>query len=197
MIFYRLIERLQVPPKQNNYKTLSVHKRQIYRLTASAILSHTWGEGEVTFNDITSALPDERVKFKQGYVKIEYTCTQADHDGLSYAWIDTCRIDKSSSAEFSEAINSMYWWYSMSKVSYVHMSDVPGDHGPISPQSLSRRTVTASFWGGRDSPRQHGNVNGGKREIGHRKLLCEKQVFYTGLDIARADRSPQPHLLWV
>ncbi|KAK3301736.1 uncharacterized protein B0T15DRAFT_563241 [Chaetomium strumarium] len=39
-------------------------------------------------------------------------------------WIDTCCIDKSSSAELSEAINSMYRWYVRSRACYAYLSDV-------------------------------------------------------------------------
>ena|SRR5579871_2033764 len=41
---------------------------------------------------------------KQGrYAKIMRCCKQAAEDGLKYIWIDTCYIDKTSSAELSEA----------------------------------------------------------------------------------------------
>ena len=43
---------------------------------------------------------------------------------MDYIWIDTCCIDKSSSAELSEAINSMYRWYEKSKVCYAYLEDV-------------------------------------------------------------------------
>jgi hypothetical protein len=38
-----------------------------------------------------------------------------------------CCIDKSSSAELSEAINSMFAWYRNAKVCYVYLEDVPHD----------------------------------------------------------------------
>lgn len=85
-----------------------------------AILSHTWTEDEVTFDKLR--VPGSR--FRKDYKKIEYTCAQALKDGLEYAWIDTCCIDKRSSAELSEATNSMYRWYSDSEVCYVYLSDV-------------------------------------------------------------------------
>ncbi|KAK5712629.1 hypothetical protein LTR17_017882 [Elasticomyces elasticus] len=43
---------------------------------------------------------------------------------LSYIWIDTCCIDKHSSAELSEAINSMYDWYHRARICFVYLSDV-------------------------------------------------------------------------
>jgi hypothetical protein len=41
-----------------------------------------------------------------------------------YVWIDTCCIDKTSSAELSEAINSMFRWYRKSKVCFAYLEDV-------------------------------------------------------------------------
>jgi len=69
-----------------------------------AILSHTWEEEEVSF----TAMSDPSRNYKKGYRKIEMTCRMASEAGLGYAWVDTCCIDKSSSAELTEAINSMY-----------------------------------------------------------------------------------------
>jgi hypothetical protein len=51
-------------------------------------------------------------------------CILAREYGLQYAWIDTCCIDKSSSAELSEAINSMFAWYRKAAVCCVYFSDV-------------------------------------------------------------------------
>ena len=78
-----------------------------------AILSHTWGElqQEDSYLDLQSHENHETAQQKSGFVKIAYTCLQAKEDGLEYAWVDTCCIDKSSSQELSEAINSMYRWY--------------------------------------------------------------------------------------
>lgn len=84
-----------------------------------AILSHRWAEEEVTFDEIH--LPE--AKSKQGYRKIEHTCVQAVNDGYDYVWIDTCCIDKRSSAELSEAINSMFRWYRNAQVCYVYLID--------------------------------------------------------------------------
>lgn len=90
------------------------------RAVKYAILSHTWGEEEVTFQDIRGADPT----WKKGYRKIQLTCQQALKDGLQYAWVDTCCINKESSAELSEAINSMFRWYERSRMCYVFLEDV-------------------------------------------------------------------------
>ncbi|KAH8689731.1 hypothetical protein GQ44DRAFT_587350, partial [Phaeosphaeriaceae sp. PMI808] len=58
--------------------------------------------------------------------KIRFCGEQARRDNLQYFWIDTCCIDKSSSSELSEAINSMYRWYEKAKVCYALLSDFDG-----------------------------------------------------------------------
>ncbi|KAL8894451.1 MAG: hypothetical protein Q9207_008500 [Kuettlingeria erythrocarpa] len=64
----------------------------------------------------------------RGYEKIKQSCALAHSQGYQYIWIDTCCIDKSSSAELSEAINSMYDWYRCSAICYVYLNDVPNDY---------------------------------------------------------------------
>ncbi|KXJ93541.1 heterokaryon incompatibility [Microdochium bolleyi] len=87
-----------------------------------AILSHTWGSDadEVTLVDLQSGLAES----KPGYEKIAFCLKQAAADRLAHVWIDTCCIDKTSSAELSEAINSMYRWYRESARCYVFLQDV-------------------------------------------------------------------------
>ncbi|KIM66753.1 hypothetical protein SCLCIDRAFT_62188, partial [Scleroderma citrinum Foug A] len=65
-----------------------------------------------------------------GYRKILDSCEQARKDGYRWLWVDTCCIDKRSSAELSEAINSMYRWYENAKVCYAYLHDVPGPSFP-------------------------------------------------------------------
>ena len=90
-----------------------------------AILSHTWGDDEVTFQEMRK--DREAAKGKVGYTKVQKCCEKALQDGHQYVWIDTCYIDKRSSAELSEAINSMYRWYAESRVCYAYLEDVPGE----------------------------------------------------------------------
>ncbi|GKT50423.1 vegetative incompatibility protein HET-E-1 [Colletotrichum spaethianum] len=61
---------------------------------------------------------------KSGWVKIRQTCRIALERGHNYAWVDTCCIDKTSSAELSEAINSMFKWYANASACYAFLSDV-------------------------------------------------------------------------
>jgi hypothetical protein len=102
-----------------NTKTLALHVFfQI--IPPYVILSHTWGDDEVTFDDIHH----DHAKGMQGYSKIVKCCEQAIRDGYEWAWIDTCCIDKRSSSELNEAINSMYKWYWDSEICYAFLSDV-------------------------------------------------------------------------
>nr|CEG03758.1 unnamed protein product [Fusarium acuminatum CS5907] len=85
-----------------------------------AILSHTWDEKqEVTLQECNHASS----KSKSGYKKVRKTCELALGDDLEYVWVDTCCIDKTSSAELTEAINSMFLWYQKASACYVHLAD--------------------------------------------------------------------------
>jgi hypothetical protein len=85
-----------------------------------AILSHTWTDQEVTYQDVMNGTG----KSRSGYEKIKFCGEQATRDGLQYFWVDTCCIDKSNSAELSTAINSMFRWYRNAKKCYVYLTDV-------------------------------------------------------------------------
>jgi hypothetical protein len=84
------------------------------------ILSHTWGDDEVTFQDMRNG----QARSKQGFAKITRCCEEAVKDGIEYAWVDTCCIDKASSSELSEAINSMFQWYRLAVRCYAYLSDL-------------------------------------------------------------------------
>ncbi|KAI8625495.1 heterokaryon incompatibility protein-domain-containing protein [Xylariaceae sp. FL1651] len=87
-----------------------------------AILSHTWGDEEVSFSDMSEGSHESRDGKK--YRKLLRCCKQVISDGLEYVWIDTCCIDKRSSAELSEAINSMFSWYQQAIICYAYLEDV-------------------------------------------------------------------------
>lgn len=90
-----------------------------------AILSHTWGpnNSEVTYTDFVQG----GGKSKPGYRKILLCGREAMRHRLGYIWVDTCCIDKTSSAELSEAINSMYRWYEQAAVCFAYLEDVSPD----------------------------------------------------------------------
>ena len=101
-----------------------------------AILSHCWRDGEVLFHDIQDL---DRARGMAGFPKIEHCCEQALKIGYKWAWVDTCCIDKSSSAELSEAINSMFKWYGHAGTCLIYLDDV--DHGdPRRQDSLFRKS---------------------------------------------------------
>ncbi|RYO53180.1 hypothetical protein AA0113_g9296, partial [Alternaria arborescens] len=104
-----------------------------------AILSHTWGEQEVVFDDLKDIVDAQR---KEGYRKIRFCAQQAKRDGLDYFWVDTCCIDKANNTELSRAINSMFRWYQNAKRCYVFLSDVANDTSEID----SKLALKQSRW---------------------------------------------------
>ncbi|KAK8066755.1 hypothetical protein PG997_013502 [Apiospora hydei] len=88
-----------------------------------AILSHRWSGAEVTYVDYM----DGSAFSMPSYSKVLSFCSKARSEGLQYAWIDTCCIDKRSSAELSESINSVFKWYQQAEICYAYLSDVTKD----------------------------------------------------------------------
>ncbi|KAK3369299.1 heterokaryon incompatibility protein-domain-containing protein, partial [Lasiosphaeria ovina] len=145
-----------------------------------AILSHTWAEEEVSFQDIQQGLAQSR----RGFEKVAGACAQAVQDGFEYLWIDTCCIDKSSSAELSEAINSMFRWYRDAEVCYAFLSDVDADESPSSEASSFRK----ARWFTRGWTLQELIAPGvvyfygaGWKQIGSRETLLNLIVDITGI----------------
>ncbi|KAL8380751.1 hypothetical protein RB595_005165 [Gaeumannomyces hyphopodioides] len=91
------------------------------------VLSHTWEKDELRLQDVdfVGGVPPGPLREKSGFRKMQQCCRQALSDGLEWVWIDTCCIDKTSSAELSEAINSMFNWYRRAEVCYAFLGDVP------------------------------------------------------------------------
>lgn len=88
------------------------------------MLSHRWGTEEITFKEYRKS--HNLIKDTAGYKKVIDFCAVACARGFRLAWIDTCCIDKRSSAELSEAINSMYDWYKHAAECYVWLEDYTG-----------------------------------------------------------------------
>jgi hypothetical protein len=66
----------------------------------------TWfGENEEEVQLL--AMPKGQVTKKAGFSKIDRCREQAQLDRIEWVWVDTCCIDKTSSTELLEAINSM------------------------------------------------------------------------------------------
>ncbi|KAK5655228.1 hypothetical protein OQA88_5795 [Cercophora sp. LCS_1] len=109
-----------------NTKTLQLQEFWGNDIPRYGILSHTWEDGEVTFQQLTTLSREEVSKLK-GFAKIERVCKLAQRSKIEWAWVDTCCIDKSSSAELTESINSMFRWYAESAVCYAYLSDLEVD----------------------------------------------------------------------
>jgi len=109
-----------------------------------AILSHTWeaDNQEVTFKDIV----DNTWRGKAGHRKIQFCAEQARKHGLRYFWVDSCCIDKSSSAELAEAINCMFRWYRDAAKCYVYLSDVSTRKHSGCPELLWESAFRQSRW---------------------------------------------------
>ncbi|QIW97938.1 hypothetical protein AMS68_003456 [Peltaster fructicola] len=133
-------------------RLINVHNRRLHEFYDAetpdyAILSHTWGDDEVTFDDLSN----NRGQDKTAYRKIRFLCNQALEDALDWAWLDTCCINKDSSAELSEAINSMYRWYHRARCCYAYLGDIGpeilwGSHTHTLTDSKGRSQLAASKW---------------------------------------------------
>ncbi|KAJ3469150.1 hypothetical protein MRS44_003215 [Fusarium solani] len=86
------------------------------------ILSHRWGIDEVLYKDLLD--PSTKPTAKAGWPKVAGACNLAMHLGYEWIWIDTCCIDKSSSAELSEAVNSMFRWYQEADICIAYLADI-------------------------------------------------------------------------
>jgi hypothetical protein len=108
-----------------------------------AILSHTWGEDEdeVTLKDLETGAG----RSKAGYEKIQFCGEQSARNGLEHFWVDTCCIDKSSSAELSEAINSMFQWYRKASKCFVYLSDISTAHDSDRNDQISESNFESIF----------------------------------------------------
>ena len=98
-----------------------------------AILSHTWGEKEFTYEELRrlEKMVDRTPEASPGYRKIVSFTTTASLDGFELFWADTCCIDQRNSSELYEAINSMFSWYRNAGVCYVYLEDFEWDSDEI------------------------------------------------------------------
>ena len=113
-----------------------------------AILSHVWEGEEQTFREIQDlrAACEKDGKNPRDYAsaKVRQCCLIARRHGCKWIWDDTCCINKDSSSELSEAINSMFRYYSMAKVCIAYLFDVP--HAQRSDLQAPRSPFRESKW---------------------------------------------------
>ncbi|RDX44676.1 HET-domain-containing protein [Lentinus brumalis] len=103
-----------------------------------AILSHVWDNNEQTFQQVQAL--QHSGGLAQASDKIRNFCEFARKRGYEWVWVDTCCIDKMSSAELSEAINSMFQWYQSASECVAFLADVPETEDLASPKSAFRRS---------------------------------------------------------
>jgi hypothetical protein len=160
-----------------------------------AILSHTWGDDEVSFQDMQNF---DAARRKEGFKKIDTCCKQAKEDSLEWVWVDTCCIDKTSSAELSEAINSMFQWYSRSMLCYAFLNDVSisYDHRP---EDLDLDAFQKSRWFTRGwtlqellAPFTVEFFSSNWSYIGSKKQLAPLVSEITGIPVTILDHSKSP-----
>ncbi|KAF4345744.1 ankyrin repeat-containing protein [Fusarium beomiforme] len=116
-----------------------------------AILSHTWGSKEINFEEIQDRRNSYGFRSNPGFPKVKGACSLAHSENYEFIWIDTCCINKSSSSELSEAINSMYLWYKRADVCYAYLADVNyrSEYSPVASTKLgseSNIVLNGNHW---------------------------------------------------
>lgn len=160
-----------------------------------AILSHTWTGSEMSMQEFRKSFRDSRdwnydSERAQGSAKIEETCVQARAHGLRYVWVDTCCIDKTSSAELSEAINSMFRWYQRANICYVYLEDVDWRPGVVDPEDMKGEFARARWftrgWTLQEliAPRDMVFYDQKWTEVGTKASLVTAISLITGIDLA-------------
>ncbi|KAL8910220.1 MAG: hypothetical protein Q9171_004463 [Xanthocarpia ochracea] len=123
-----------------------------------------------------------------GLSKILAFCALALKKRYTWVWIDTCCMDKKSSAELSEAINSMFKWYQSAEECVVYLSDVSLGEEEVRFEEFATK-FSASSWFTRGwtlqellAPKQLTFYDTDWKEIGGKDLLCDLISATTGID---------------
>lgn len=160
-----------------------------------AILSHRWSNDECSLQEFVEG----QKTHSAGYEKIQSFCkfVRGQRHSYEWVWVDTCCIDKKSSAEVTEAINSMYEWYRKAKACFVYLKDLP----PKRQASADERRVAfgSSDWFRRGWTLQEllapARVDFCDREwniYGSRARLAGSIAAITGIDVAFLDGRQRP-----
>jgi hypothetical protein len=171
-----------------NARTLKLEEVWGESVKEYAILSHRWEDGEVSFQD----MQNPAVAFtKKGFAKIRKSCEHAVNDGYNNVWVDTCCINKDSSAELSEAINSMYRWYKASAVCYTYLSDVSANapDGDIVEQQIGSSVWFTRGWTLQEllAPQHVVFYDQQWEFLGTKQTLSKLLTLQTGIDEAILD----------
>lgn len=157
-----------------NVTTLKLEEYLGADIPRYSILSHRWEDEELTFQGLVSG----RYSELKGYQKVLSCCRLSRDEGYKYTWIDCCCIDKSSSAELTEAINSMFRWYKNAAVCYAYLSDVQGVSDLPASKWFERGWTLQELIG----PDTVVFLNAQWREIGTRASLVTAISTITGID---------------
>ncbi|KAL4065812.1 hypothetical protein V8B97DRAFT_2010153 [Scleroderma yunnanense] len=102
-----------------------------------ATLSHRWEWPEPLLHDIHGQVIYD-MDLTYGIIKLQSFCTASRDRNFTWAWSDTCCIDKESSAELQESIGSMFSWYRRSALTIVYLADVSDDDALTSSEWFER-----------------------------------------------------------
>ncbi|KAI0326376.1 hypothetical protein GY45DRAFT_1363932 [Cubamyces sp. BRFM 1775] len=134
-----------------------------------AILSHVWDkDGEQSYQDVLQiwkkavrdrllstsgnpadpSTPTSILDSPELSTKVKDLCALARKHGHNFAWMDSCCIDKTSSAELTEAINSMYRYYRLADLCYAYLADVYDDPStlPYRPSHKMLKRIKRTHW---------------------------------------------------
>ncbi|OAQ62625.1 ankyrin repeat-containing protein [Pochonia chlamydosporia 170] len=167
-------------------RLLDVGSLQIHQFQANpppyAILSHVWSSDEVTFQDLSQAGCTQ----KNGFKKISSFCWTLTQNlpRVTYAWVDTCCIDKTSSSELSEAINSMCAWYRGAVTCYAHLADVKLNNRQSLGSDFEKSTWFTRGWTLQEllAPVEVEFYDKNWKFIGTRLTLAKRIASITGID---------------
>lgn len=117
----------QQPSTHAYMRLLNVHTLELKDFLSDAphyvVASHRWTLGsEATIQDVKNKENTD----KSGYQKIEGFAryTREHIDNIDWIWIDTCCVNQDSSQEVTEAVNSMFRWYSEAELCLAYLADV-------------------------------------------------------------------------
>ncbi|KAI9164158.1 Vegetative incompatibility protein [Paramyrothecium foliicola] len=85
------------------------------------VVSHAWQNDEIFFGDL---MDRDAASKKAGFEKLQNACQIVRGLGMQWLWVDSICIDRSSSAELSEALNSMFQLYAKANVCLVYLHDL-------------------------------------------------------------------------
>lgn len=95
------------------------------RVPKYAILSHTWGDSEVSFRQWNQWVQDRTSTSQhEGFEKVRLACIEARKLRYKYLWADTCCIRDDNEKEKHSCIDSMFEFYESSAVCLAYLSDL-------------------------------------------------------------------------